>query len=348
MPFTLRELAELTSSKLVGDQNLLVSNVNTLEDASLDEISFLANTKYKEQLKTTKAIAVCVAQDAPLEEGKNYLISANPSYAFQQIAEAFYDKKAALTGFTSIHPSAVVHESAKIGKNVHIGPLVIVDQNVTIGDNSKLFGQIFIGACSKIGFDCIVHPGCIIREKCELGNRVILQPGVVLGSCGFGYSTNAKGEHIKLEQLGIVVLEDDVEIGANSTIDRARFKETRIKTGSKIDNLVQIAHNVQIGKGNLIAAQSGIAGSSKTGNFVMMGGQVGILGHVEIGDCAMLATRAGVSKSLEANGKYRGSPAIDIHEYHRQEAHVRKLADYVKKIKELEKKVEELEKKFPS
>lgn len=170
---------------------------------------------------------------------------------------------------------------------------------------------------------------------------MILQSGSVVGSCGFGYTTDAQGRHQKLEQLGIVVLEDDVEIGANSTIDRARFKQTIIRQGTKIDNLVQIAHNADIGAHNILAAQTGVAGSAKTGHHVMMGGQVGVLGHVVVEDYTLIATRGGVSKSLKS-GKYRGSPAIPIAEYNRQEVHIRRLEEYVERLKKLEKKLEQL------
>jgi UDP-3-O-[3-hydroxymyristoyl] glucosamine N-acyltransferase len=191
--------------------------------------------------------------------------------------------------------------------------------------------------------DCRIDPSCVIRERCRLGNRVILQSGAIIGSCGFGYITDKEGAHLKLEQIGSVFLEDDVEIGANTTIDRSRFKVTIVRKGTKIDNLVQIAHNVEVGPYNLIAAQTGIAGSAKTGRHVLLGGQVGVLGHVELESGTMIATRGGVSKSLRA-GKYRGSPAIPVIEYNRQEVHIRRLKEYVERIKLLEEKTAQLEK----
>ncbi len=340
--YTLCELAQITSSRFIGNPHHAVSDVDALEGATPEDVSFLANARYRELLKTTKAGVICVDPSLPLEEGKNYLISENPSRTFQIVAEVFYEKIP--SGFQGIHPTAVIHPEAVIGKNVHIGPHAVIDRKVKIGDHTVIFPSVFIGAGALIGESCVLHASCVVREGSILGNRVILQPGAVIGSCGFGYTTTAEGVHKKLEQLGIVILEDDVEIGANTTIDRARFKHTRIEKGTKIDNLVQIAHNVQIGKGNLIAAQTGVAGSAKTGQYVMMGGQVGVLGHVEIADQAMIATRGGVSKSLTQAGKYRGSPAIDVAKYNRQEVHVRKLEEYVKKIKELEKRLEQLEK----
>jgi UDP-3-O-[3-hydroxymyristoyl] glucosamine N-acyltransferase len=239
----------------------------------------------------------------------------------------------------AIHPTAIIHESAQIGPNVTIAPHVVIDRDVKIGAGSRIGPHVSIGYSVEIGADCQIHPHCTIRERCILHNRVILQPGAVIGSCGFGYAPDAQGRHIKFEQLGIVILEDDVEIGANTTIDRARFKATIVRKGTKIDNLVQIAHNVEIGEHNIIAAQSGIAGSAKTGRYVMLGGQVGVLGHVELEDHVMIATRGGVSKSLKA-GKYRGSPAIPLAAYNRQEVYIRRLEEFVERLKTLEQQLE--------
>ena len=206
----------------------------------------------------------------------------------------------------------------------------------------NIYSHTYVGVGTSIGENCCIYSNVTIREKCILKNRVIIQPGAVIGSCGFGYTFNDQGEAKKLEQIGFVLLEDDVEIGANTTIDRARFKSTIIKKGAKIDNLVQIAHNVEIGKHNIIAAQTGIAGSTKTGQYVMMGGQVGIVGHVTIDSNTKIATRGGVNRSLP-EGTYRGSPVFPIHEYNKQKVHVKRLASYVKRIEEIEKKLEALE-----
>jgi UDP-3-O-[3-hydroxymyristoyl] glucosamine N-acyltransferase len=193
---------------------------------------------------------------------------------------------------------------------------------------------------------CHFHPHVTVRERCEIGNCVILQPGAVIGSCGFGFTTDTKGRHTKLEQLGTVILEDHVEIGANTSIDRARFKSTRIGRGTKIDNLVQIGHNVHIGYDNIIVSQTGIAGSVKTGKNVVFGGQAGVVGHLEIADFVMVATRGGVSKSINQPGKYAGGPVMGLSEYNRQQVHLRKITDYVKQIEELKKRLSELEEKL--
>lgn len=335
MNYTLAELSALFGAQLIGDPNITISGVDTLEEAGPLDASFLANPRYNDAMKKSEAGVICALPDTVLPEGKNFLLSDNPSRTFQQIIELLLPQRK--SGFTGIHPTAVIHPSAQIGKDVTIAPHAVIDRDAKIGAGTFIGPHVSIGFEVEIGENCQIHPHCTIRERSILGNRVILQPGAVIGSCGFGYTPDKQGHSIKLEQLGIVVLEDDVEIGANTTIDRSRFKVTLVRKGTKIDNLVQIAHNVELGENNLIAAQTGIAGSAKTGNFVMIGGQVGIVGHVELDDQVMIATRGGVSKSLKA-GKYRGSPAMPMNEYHRQEIHVRKLEEYVERLKSLEKK----------
>jgi len=336
MSFRLKDLAASLAANIIGNPEAIIHGVNTLDDATSSDISFLANPRYLEAMKKSSAGAICVDSTIALVPGKNYLICENPSSAFQTIVQTFHPHSE--SGFKGIHPTAVIHESAQIDPSATIGPNSVIDRGARIGARTIIGPNVSIGFEVQIGTDCIIHPNTTIRERSRLGNRVILQPGAVIGSCGFGYIQDKFGNHIKLEQLGIVILEDDVEIGANTTIDRSRFKATIIKKGSKIDNLCQIAHNVEVGECNIIAAQTGIAGSSKTGKFVMLGGQVGIVGHVELEDMVMIATLGGVSKSLKT-GKYRGAPAIPIGEYNRQEVHVRKLAEYVERIKALEVKL---------
>ncbi|MGD2168937.1 MAG: UDP-3-O-(3-hydroxymyristoyl)glucosamine N-acyltransferase [Chlamydiota bacterium] len=343
--FTIEELAKLTNSSYLGNKDHIIIGVNTLDSASSSEASFLANPRYEEAMKQSKAGVICINADAVAVEGKNFLISEDPSATFQKIAEILLLKKEKL-GFRDIHPSAVIHPTAKIGNNVTIAPHAVIDQDVILGDNTVVGAGCYIGCSTTVGNNCCFYANSVVREACKIGNNVILQPGAIIGSCGFGYIPDKSGNHMKLEQLGIVIIEDDVEIGANSTVDRARFKATIIRKGTKIDNLVQIAHNSEIGESNIISAQSGVAGSAKTGKHVMLGGQVGVLGHVEITDMVMIATRGGVSKSLKKPGKYRGSPAINIHEYNRQQVHIRKLEKYVQHIKNLEEKIEVIEKQL--
>lgn len=331
----LHELAALLAARLVGDPEAVISGVNTLDEATSCDLSFLANLRYVEAMKKSHAGAICVDSQADLLEGKNYLICENPSASFQKAVEWLLPQDNGQTGFLNIHPTAVIHPSAQIGSDVSIGPYAVIDKGAQIGDGTIIGPHVSIGSGTTIGKKCILHPHSVVRELCRLGDRVILQPGAIIGSCGFGYIQDKLGRHIKLEQLGIVILEDDVEIGANTTIDRSRFKATIVRKGSKIDNLCQIAHNVEVGEHNVFAAQTGIAGSAKTGKYVMLGGQVGILGHVQLDDLVMIATRGGASKSLKA-GKYRGAPAMPIAEYNRHEVHLRKIEEYVERIKALE------------
>jgi len=343
--YTLAELATMTQSTLIGNPEHCITGVDALDSAGPHDASFLANPRYHSLLKNSDAGVICVDRKAPLESGKNLLVSDDPSVSFQRIMRAFFCPDENLSGFIGIHPTAVIHPSAKIGREVQIGPFVVIDQNAVIGDNTRLSVFVSVGPGVQIGSDCHLHPHVTIREGCIIGNRVIIQPGAVIGSCGFGFSTNAKGEHAKLEQLGIVLIEDDVEIGANSAIDRARFKTTRISQGTKVDNLVQIGHNTQIGPHNLIVSQTGIAGSVKTGRNVIFGGQTGIVGHIEIADQVIIASRGGVSKSMTKAGRYAGVPVQPLAEHNRQQVHLRKIEEYVKHIQNLEERLKRLEEK---
>lgn len=342
---TLQDIVKITGSTLVGDPSFLILNVADLESATPQDISFLSNPRYEQAMQRSSAGAIFVHPDTKLQENKNYLLTADPSFAFQKLIDHLFKDKQQLTGFQGIHPTAVVHPTATIGKEVTLGPYVVIDQNAIVGDRTLIQAGCYLGPSVQIGEGCILHAHVTIREHCTVGNRVIIQPGAVIGSCGFGYITDKTGTHVKLNQIGNVTLEDDIEIGANTTIDRSRFKTTRIGRGSKIDNLVQIAHGVQIGAGNIIVAQAGLAGSSETGKYVVLGGQVGVAGHLKIADQAMVAAKAGVSKSLP-KGKYGGVPAIPLEDHQRQNVHVRNLSRYAEKIKNLEQKMAELEAKL--
>lgn len=341
--YTLADLAEITHTRLVGNANHCISSVDDLESATSEDASFLANPRYTQAMKQSHAGVICISTSTPLLEGKNFLVSDDPSRTFQQIFEMVIDLGNQKSGFKGIHHTAVIHPTAKLAQNVQVGPYVVIDQGCTIGEGTILYPFVSIGSGVSIGSNCLLHAHSVVRERCILENRVILQPGAIIGSCGFGFTTDSKGKHTKLDQLGIVVIEDDVEIGANTTIDRARFKETRISRGTKIDNLVQIGHNVIIGQDNIIVSQSGIAGSVKTGKNVVLGGQAGVVGHLEIADGVMIATRGGVSKSLPRAGKYAGSPVMALAEHNRQQVHLRKISEYVKQIEKLEERINKLE-----
>lgn len=342
--FTLAELAKYTGSQLVGDAAQTISNVADLESAGPEDASFLSNPLYEKAMLASKAGVVFIAQNTAIINGRNFLITDNPSRAFQHTLEAFLgDALHQHSGFEGVHASAVIHETAKIGKGVIIGPNAVIDKNAMIGDRTTIGAGCFIGLSVTIGEDCFIHPNVTIRERCQLGNRVILQPGAVIGSCGFGYTTDKQGRHTKLNQVGIVIIEDDVEIGANSTIDRSRFKSTRIGRGSKLDNLVQIGHGVIVGEDNIIVSQTGIAGSSKTGNNVVLAGQVAVAGHLSIPDKTMIAGKSGVSKTIAESGKYGGIPVLPLAEYNRNSVYLRNIEKYIEEIKDLKQRLDALE-----
>lgn len=345
--YSIAELAEITSSEIVGNPNHLITGIDNLECAGNEDASFLANPLYLKILTKSNAGVVFVNQPCT-GVTINQLINPSPSKAFQQVIDLFHGHKQIESAYKGIHPNATIHPSATIGQNVTIGPNTTIDQNVSIDDNTIIAPNVYIGPGSHIGKNCIIHSQVTIRENCSLGEGVIIQPNAVIGSCGFGYSTDSKGRHKKLQHIGKVVIEDHVEIGACTCIDRARFKETRIKLGAKIDNLVQVAHGVHIGEHSLIISQAGIAGSTTLGKHNVIAGQVGVVGHLKIGDNITIAARGAVTKNLQHPGRYGGAPAIPEEKFYRQQMHFRKLDIYVSKIKELEDKIKALEEKLSS
>ena len=341
--YTLKELAILTKSEAVGDSSLLITGVDALESAGKEDASFLANPKYRESINSSHAGVIFIDPNTEKVPGKNFLVNENPSRAFQMAVELFLIDENNKSGFEGIHPTAVIHPSVSIAEGVSIGPYAVVDKGCTIGRGTTIMSHVCICSGVTIGEECKIYPHVVVREKCFIANKVILQPGAIIGSCGFGFTTDAKGRHTKLDQLGNVQIHDEAEIGSCTTIDRARFKSTKIGYNTKIDNLVQIGHNVELGPSNIIVSQTGIAGSTKTGRNVVMGGQAGIVGHIEIGDGVMIASRGGVSKSLPPGGRYSGTPVMPLADYNRQQVHLRKIDEYVKKIQALEKRINSLE-----
>ncbi len=344
---SLEKLAELTRSQLIGNPRHEIESVDDIQSARAQDASFLSNVRYKEFIKTSQAGVICIDEKVTPIPGKNFLVSSDPSLTFQKIAEILLLNQVDGTGFTGIHSTAVIHETVKIGQGVQIGPHVVIDRGSIIGNGTAISSNTSIGPYVAIGEHCTLHAGVIIREHCRLHNHVILQPGVVVGSCGYGYRTDPKtGRHEKIKQMGIVIIEDHVEIGANTTIDRARFKDTLIGKGTKIDNLVQIAHNVQLGENNLIISQSGIAGSAKLGSNVFLGGQSGVVGHVFITDNVKIASRGGVSKSITQSGIYGGAPVSPIGKYNKRQVHLKNISTLIKKIDSLEKQMQTLTSKI--
>lgn len=342
MKYNLQELADITKSKLVGDPKHIIHNVSDLENATSQDAAFLANPRYLQAMKESQAGVVFIDQTTEVVEGRNFLISEQPSRAFQEIVDLLFPQRIHPSGFTGVHPTAVIHPSAHLAEDVSVGPHAVIDEKVKIGRRSIICAGTYIGPHVVIGEECLIYPRVTIRENCFIGNRVIIQPGAVIGSCGFGYITDKKGRHQKLNQVGNVILEDDVEIGANTTIDRSRFKSTCIGKGSKIDNLVQIGHGVLVGKDNIIVAQTGIAGSTSTGRHVVLAGQVAVAGHLHLDDGVTVAGKSGVSKSLPA-GKYSGIPVMEVQEYNRNQVFLRKIETYVKQIKSLEQRISRIE-----
>lgn len=340
--YHLQDLATLTGSQLIGNPQYQVEDVADIETATPQDVSFLSNPRYKQAMKNSQAGVICIDKHTTPLDNKNFLICLDPSRTFQQIVELFHPQRLYSSGFSGIHPTAVVHPSAQIGQEVTISPYAVIDENVVIGDKTFIGAGVYIGPETFIGQGSLIHARVVIRERCVIGQGVIIQPGAIIGSCGFGYTMDQQGRHTKLNQVGNVILEDEVEIGANTTIDRARFKSTRIGKGSKIDNLVQIAHGVVIGPHNIIVAQTGIAGSTTTGKYVVLGGQVGVGGHLYLGDGVMVAAQSGVTKSLSA-GKYGGMPAIPLNTYNRIQVFLRHIETYVNQIKTQEERLLKLE-----
>jgi UDP-3-O-[3-hydroxymyristoyl] glucosamine N-acyltransferase len=320
-----------------GSGELEITGVASLQEARPGDITFFGNPRYLAQLRLSKASAVFVPLEFREEIGPVLLNVENPSTAFASVVSAFAPPE--VVAEPGIHPSAVVSSSAKLGERVSVGPLAVIGNSAVIGSGSVIGAGCLIGSEVHLGEGCHLHPGAIIRERCILGNRVILQPGAVIGSCGFGYEFK-EGRHVKIPQTGIVEIGDDVEIGANTTVDRARFGRTIIGEGSKIDNLVQIAHNVQIGSHTIICSQVGISGSTRIGSYVTLAGQVGLAGHIEIGDKAVLGAKAGVSKNVPAGSMLIGAPAKPMKEFKQTNFYISQLHKLYDRVKELEKLVQ--------
>lgn len=332
MSLTLSELARLVDGDIVrGGLDLFLEGIASLDEADSRELSFLGNDKYRQQFLATRAGAVLVARGETGGPEHVALIAVeNPSLAFGLAVKHFVSATTRIFE-PGIHPRAFVDDSAKLG-SVRIHPGAVVMAGAEIGDGTEIGPNAVIGEQVKVGRDCRIHANVTIRERCTLGDRVILQPGAVIGSDGFGYEV-VQGRHTKIDQVGIVEIRDDVEIGANTAIDRARFGRTIIGAGTKIDNLVQIAHNVRLGEHNLIVSQAGVAGSSRTGRYVVVAAQAGIGGHVKIGDQAVLAARTGATADLEGGQTYGGMPAQPFMDEQRQKAALRKLPDLLKRFR---------------
>ncbi len=344
MKIKLKEAADFVGGVVIGNPETEITGLAKIEEASKGDLTFLYLPVYEKFLSTTKASAVLIGPEfKKTRDDLNYIEVKNPNVAVQKIIITFLKPIISLQG---IDPSAHVDPSALIGNNVAIGKNVVIEAGCTIGNNTTIFHNTVVMEKVRIGSNCLVYPNVSIREQCVLGNNVIVHSNTVIGSDGFGYIPDEKGVYNKVPQIGNVVLEDDVELGSNVSIDRAALGSTVIKKGVKIDNLVQIAHNVSVGEHTAIASQTGIAGSTSVGNHCILAGQVGIVGHIELTDNVIIGAQSGVSKSILKPGKYRGSPTQEMGQMLKVEAHVRNIGTYAEKIKKLEEKIASLEEKI--
>ncbi len=339
----LSEIAEKLGGSLDGDGDIEITAVAGLAEGSEGDISFLSNLKYSAQVASTKASAVIVPDDWDRPAKCALVRVENSDQVFAQAAELFYE--APPRPAEGVHPSAVIAESAQLGVGVSIGANCTVEEGVVIGSNTIVSPNCHIGYKTIIGDNCFFYPLASIREFTEIGNRVIIHNGTVVGSDGFGYAVQVDGSRTKIPQIGKVVIEDDVEIGANTVIDRARFGKTRIGKGTKIDNLVQVAHNVVIGEHSVLCGQTGISGSTTLGSRVIMAGQSGLAGHLEIGDGAIIGAQAGVMKDVPAKDFVIGSPAMPHLQAKKMIASAITLPKLKEKVRQLEGMVEQLQEK---
>jgi len=340
LQISVSELAKLLKCPYKGKGSTKISGVASLEDAELGDLVYFAHPKYRKLLELTRASAAIIPKEEKFSRIP-VIKSDHPHLSFIRAVEYFFKPYLPAPG---IHLLASVSPSAKIGKRVSIGPFSSIGDGVEIGSGTTIFPLVAIYPNTQIGHNCLIHSNVSIREGSRIGNRVIIHNGAIIGSDGFGYIRGKRKSHIKIPQKGVVVLEDDVEVGANTTIDRASLGTTIIRKGTKIDNLVQIAHNVEVGSHTIIAAQTGIAGSSKIGKNVIAAGQVGIADHVKIGDNVIIAAKSGVTKDIPAHSMVAGIPHLDIKDWRKMWASVPQLYDLLKEVKKLKKTIEKLEK----
>jgi len=343
MSMTLKDLAGTLGAAIDGeaDATCEITGCAGIEEAGENEVTFVANVKYIRHLATTRAAAAIVGRDVDRQGCRTVLLRCDdPYYAFRQAIVALH-------GFRS-HPKgvdarAIVDSSAVIGQGCSIMPWAYVGPRAVVGDRSVIYPHCYVGPDARIGCECILYPSVTVYETSELGDRVVLHAGCVIGHDGFGYATHA-GEHHKIPHVGKVVIEDDVEMGANCAVDRATVGVTRIGKGTKLSDLVAIGHGARLGRHNMLVGQVGIAGSAETGDYVVMGGQVGVAGHIRIGDQTQIAAKAGVSADIpDQGGQYGGAPAVPFADAKRSMMAIKQLPRYVQKIRAMERRIEELE-----
>jgi len=334
---TLKDIASLIDGEIIGDENIEVSNVNGIREAREGDITFLANPLYAPLLNTTSASAIITSKDIS-KAPRPIIRTDDPSLAFSKVISVFRNNKEDNAAPKDLHKTAIIGQDVELAANAGIGAHAVIESGSSVGSNTVIFANVYIGPNTKIGENCKIYPNVTIRENSIIGNGVIVHSGTVIGSDGFGY-VNVGGVYSKIPQTGVVVIEDDVEIGSNVSIDRARFGQTRLGKGTKIDNLVQIAHNVNIGPNSIVVSQTGISGSSRLGRNTTLAGQVGVVGHVEIGDNTIVAAQSGVSKSIPPDSIVLGSPAKPIQDEKKILACLRKLPELFKAVRELKQRL---------
>lgn len=336
MNVTVRQLGEWVSGEVLGDPELAISNARTLSEAQPGDVTFVESERHLAAWHASKASAAVVPASVPVN-GRPVIRVADPLMAFANIVQHLRARPTEAHG--DVSPAAYVHPTAKLGAGVSVGPFAVVGEGAEVGANSTIHGGATVGRFCKLGRDVTVHPRAVLYDECVIGDRVTLHAGAVIGADGFGYRT-ARGSHHKVPQLGWVEIEEDVEVGANSTIDRGTFGPTRIGAGTKIDNLVQIGHNCQIGKHNLFCSQVGIAGSCTTGDYVVMAGQVGIADHVDIGGRTVIGAQSGVTADLAADQQVFGTPAVQGTDYFRMFINLKKLPELREEVKRLKRRLD--------
>lgn len=335
------DLAEIVGGNIIGNRDIMIVGVGSVKDGA-DEgtITFAENEDLHKAAEETNAAAIIVPKS--IAQSKKTLIQVDyPRLAFAQIAHQFQLKPLVTQG---IHPTCQIHPEAQIGDGVSIHPYAVIDAGAQIGDGTVVGSGVYIGKGVQVGSDCEIHANVVIEYATQIGNRVIIHAGTVVGSDGFGFVTTKAG-HYKLPQLGNVLIQDDVEIGANVAIDRGAIGSTVVRRGTKIDNLVHLAHNVEVGENGLIVGQAGVAGSAKLGNWVTLAGQSGVYGHLQVGDKVTLAARGVITGDVESGAFLSGAPAIDHKQDFKVRAAGRRVPDLLKRVRELEKRLAELEKK---
>lgn len=344
MEFTAKQIASFLSGEIEGNPDVSVNTLSKIEEGAPGSLTFLSNPKYTAFLYTTQASIVLVNKDFEAEQPVNAtLIRVDDAY--QSLAKLLTLVSQAKASKTGIDPLTSIAGSATLGENVYVGAYSIIGENSRVGNNTKIHQQVYIGDGVRIGSDCIIYQGVKILDDCIIGNGCVLQPGAVIGSDGFGFAPQNSGDYQKIPQIGNVILEDNVEIGANTTVDRATMGSTIIRKGVKLDNLIQVAHNCEVGENTVIAAQTGIAGSTKVGANCMIGGQVGMAGHIKVADGAMIGAQSGLTNSvLDTTHALFGTPAMNNKKFARIFAIYKQLPELNQEIGMLRKEIEALKK----